>query len=443
MKAVNIQEVYYTTSPLRTDRSDPDYATKEKRLSYLLGTVSTRPVLVIREPKVWDNFGTVVVLPALSHERLTMNVEMYDRYGRYEQDYKFCAHTPHTIPVSRLGRYIGRVSDEEFAEILDAFMWSIGDSSGYKVPQVYERVVSEEHLLSRTKPQPPADPMIYAKTSRSDGTVTFTTAHGAKEPLTLTTSFDMDVAVCPSEVERATEGVFADFKNDVLAPVSRTKTAREWIWTDDKDETETKWPESMVSRENLTAYASEFRIPERFYTYIPPRTAQVLTEDELLTIRGDEISSFQGHEIAELYDSMTYFDQTFLCPRWKIETLAKVFDITTAEARMLKRLSCNLKNMLEVEYIQRLEDNHAQYVLEADADDTTDPPPAEDHEDYTVLRPYLVDKQITQIPEHLQELFLKAPQHIIKAMFVGKRFKVQYNEAVALYQDRTKLDTAE
>lgn len=441
MKAVNIQEVYYATSPLRTDRSDPDFTTKEKRLSYLLGTVSTRPVLVIREPKVWDNFGTVVVLPALSHERLTMSVEMYDRYGRYVQDYKFCAHTPHTIPVSRLGRYIGRVSDDEFAEILEAFIWTLGDSSGYRVPQVYERAVNEEQILSRSRPQPPTDPTLYVKTSRSDGTVTFTTEHGAKDPLTLTTSFDMDVAVCPTEVDRATEEVFSDFKNDVLAPVSRPKTAVEWSWPDDTDVAEVKWPESVISHENLAAYASEFRIPERYYTYIPPRTTQVLTEDELLVIRGDELSSFQGQEVAELYDSLTYFDQTFLCPRWKIETMAKVFDIMISEARMLKRLSCNLRNMLDEEYNNRLERTH-MHVLDADADDTTDEI-IEDHEDYTVLRPYLVDKQITQIPENLQGLFLKAPQHIIKTMYVGKMFKSRYNEAVTLYQGRAKSETAE
>lgn len=433
MKAVSVGEVYYATSPFKVNQNDPDHYRKEKRLSYLLGTVSARPVLVIREPKVWDNFGSVVVLPALSHEKLTMSVEMYNRYGRYTMDYKFCPHMLHTIPVSRLGRYIGRLTDEEFLDIIDAVIWGIGDNTGYKVPKVYADVVKNEHALSLTKKDPEETPVLHVKTDRNNRTVEISTDHGAEEQFSISGEFDMSTTVCPSEIEMAEKVLFSDFTADVLQSSQPVDTKREWVWTDDDSSVSKTFPESVVPYEKLLKYAGNFVIPESYFDEHPPKTASVLTEDEVINIRGDELSAFQAQGVIDMYDKLTYFDQFFLAPRCRTTDMAEMYGLAPAEAMLLKRLSCHIRDMDDEEYKSRLMSNHIEETDDTPAEPATEEEKKYTSRDYGYLRPYLNDKMINRIPKTLQPIFLNAPQHVIKSMYVGKSFKAKYDGAMKSY----------
>ena len=64
MKKIRIGDIYITRRVLKSSVS----LEHEKQLSYMLGTISARPVIVIREPMAWDRFGNVTVIPALTKE---------------------------------------------------------------------------------------------------------------------------------------------------------------------------------------------------------------------------------------------------------------------------------------------------------------------------------------------------------------------------------------
>lgn len=98
-----------------------------KTLHYAFGTLSGRPVVVIRPPAAWDVFGMVTILPAMSKGNPCYEVPVEDIFGKKVEcnhsSYKWMPHYPYSVPVSRLGKYVGSLTITELKEILDAFEW--------------------------------------------------------------------------------------------------------------------------------------------------------------------------------------------------------------------------------------------------------------------------------------------------------------------------------
>lgn len=60
MQAIRAGDLYFLQSPFSSGIVKDAIGTSqmEKRLSYLLGTVSSRPAVVIRPPAWWDRYNT-------------------------------------------------------------------------------------------------------------------------------------------------------------------------------------------------------------------------------------------------------------------------------------------------------------------------------------------------------------------------------------------------
>ncbi|MDE6040595.1 MAG: type II toxin-antitoxin system PemK/MazF family toxin, partial [Muribaculaceae bacterium] len=153
MQAIRAGDLYFLQSPFSSGIVKDAIGTSqmEKRLSYLLGTVSSRPAVVVRPPMWWDRYNTVTVIPALTKGKPAIVLKLDDRYGfETEAEYPFVPHNPHTIPVARLGRYIGSLSGNELATLLHAFKWIhdplMQEDQTIEVPEIYRDVWARQHL---------------------------------------------------------------------------------------------------------------------------------------------------------------------------------------------------------------------------------------------------------------------------------------------------------
>lgn len=120
MKTINYGDVYSLKSPLE----GLDDASL-KSLAYMMGSVSNRPVVVIRPPAKWDRFGTVTVVPSLSKMGPAYHTDCEDVYGFEREQCNFnwyCQH-PYTIPVARLHRKIGTLDVSELKNLLYTVHW--------------------------------------------------------------------------------------------------------------------------------------------------------------------------------------------------------------------------------------------------------------------------------------------------------------------------------
>ena len=153
MQAIRAGDLYFLQSPFSSGMAKDAIGTAqiEKRLSYLLGTVSSRPAVVIRPPAWWDRYNTVTVIPAITKGSPAYVCKLSDRYGfETEASYPFVPHNPHTIPVSRLGKHIGSLTDDELAELLYAFEWIhnplMQRDESCEVPAIYRDVFNKKTL---------------------------------------------------------------------------------------------------------------------------------------------------------------------------------------------------------------------------------------------------------------------------------------------------------
>ena len=81
MKTLRTGDLYFLQSPFHSEGHTKDAASREKRLSYLLGTVSARPAIIIREPVWWDKYSTCTIIPAVSKVEPSIKLRLIDRYG--------------------------------------------------------------------------------------------------------------------------------------------------------------------------------------------------------------------------------------------------------------------------------------------------------------------------------------------------------------------------
>lgn len=120
MRTINYGDVYTLKSPLE----GLDDASL-KSLAYMMGSVSNRPVVVIRPPAKWDRFSMVTVISSLSKMGPAYHTDCEDIYGNDREGCNFnwyCQH-PFTIPVSRLYRKIGTLDVGELKNLLYTVHW--------------------------------------------------------------------------------------------------------------------------------------------------------------------------------------------------------------------------------------------------------------------------------------------------------------------------------
>lgn len=143
MKSISPGDVYLTSPALKTESGKETKMTKD--LTCWMGTVSQRPVVIIREPKAWDRFNTVTVIAGFSKDGPSIPTSVEGIYGTELRKYKYewYPHMVYTIPVNRLSRFLGRLTNREFNDLTYASNWINNvnmqeNPEKYPVPSVYE-----------------------------------------------------------------------------------------------------------------------------------------------------------------------------------------------------------------------------------------------------------------------------------------------------------------
>lgn len=432
MNTISYGDVYFLKSPFKSTVS-PEHA---KHVSYMLGTVSARPVVVVREPFHWDTYMDIEVAPAVNNENAPgIKMESLDRYGyKTGITYNFTPHTLHSIPPSRLGRYVGRFNADELAQLDEVMDWVWSRHCTGPIPECYKDAVSRpeiprvpmsdsrDHMLMLT-----ADMVLYdCGTDR----------HSAEGPKLITT-LDIDDSCTTSPV------IFPKIHNDsnfhpkvnqpaplpVPQPICHT------------------FPPSIFDKDVLVKHASNFRISESISNRAKPPIS-AFTSAELANICGT-FPETDTEPVFDYYTKMTPYDVFILGVRLPTHTLIQITGLTYNQTRLLKCL-CNLANTVNYPSMGALDNNVedaiVNVVTEALSSDATAKPTLKQRQEEYIktcrdeyinkLRPYLSETKILTIPESLVPMFFELPMYIIKANYRGKKFTSVYKNAMEYYHGK-------
>lgn len=446
MQAIRAGDLYFLQSPFSSGIVKDAIGTSqmEKRLSYLLGTVSSRPAVVIRPPAWWDRYNTVTVIPALSKGKPAYVCKLDDRYGfETEAEYPFVPHNPHTIPVSRLGRHIGSLSADELAELLYAYKWIhdplMQEDTTLPVPDIYRDVWNKKHIPPSWKDN---------RDARADVRISL------NERLEVTSETNPELN--GFRLGDAIGGIFTDpafvhepdfIPTESVLPDS-THTKEEISMSSKKNAVpvEKAFPASIFSNNDLWKVASRFTIDDKFYDGdVETRDPVVLNGAELDKIFGDSPRHLR-EDIMDIYRKMTPFDAYILGPRLPLLTLAGLLDIRRNDTHMLKMLCNTMRDMEQSEYDSRLNALHGtanKTSINADARDADKAAPdkidmgaAAEH--LSKIRQYLNAKSIMNIPAKYVDDFLATPAFMVQRAWKGPQFKANYQKAVTRYATAKK-----
>lgn len=423
MQTIRAGELYFLKSPFHADDYDTD---KEKRVSYLLGTVSARPAVVIRPPYHWDSFSMVTVIPALSRGNPAIVYHLRDRYDREtKSDYPFVPHHAISIPVSRLGRYIGSLEDHELEELMYAFHWimdpSMQKDPAHPAPRAYKDVVRNKI---------PKGSWIAPKDQRSDVSIRIAKngelRSDTNPEINGVKVIDESGTIYP-RVEKAIkrEPVFVPVSNPL--PDSVDHKPDEVVVPVEKE-----FPPSIFSNDVLQQVAGRFDIDCAYYLNAVKRTPDVIDPDK------DGIRhNLKDREIQEIFDyykMMKPMDAYLLGPRLPTFILAEITGMDSAKATVLK-LMCNiLRDMPKDEYAARLDALKQPEPVKEEK--KPEPPAPVDYKPIIQkLKPYMSSSRIMSIPENLREDFLSLPKGIVKRAWTGTQFETAYKKALATYRE--------
>ena len=443
MQAIRAGDLYFLQSPFSSGMVKDAIGTAqiEKRLSYLLGTVSSRPAVVIRPPAWWDRYNTVTVIPAITKGSPAYVCKLSDRYGfETEASYPFIPHNPHTIPVSRLGKHIGSLTDDELAELLYAFEWIhnplMQRDESFEIPAIYRDVFNKKTL-------PPS--WTENRDARSDVRI------GINPDLVLES--DTNPELNGFNIGKAV-GIFVDpvttTPTDDFIPIESalpdSTHTKEEKQMDSKNTVpvEKKFPNSIFSTDDLWKVASRFTSDDKFYDEdCAVRDPAVLTAAEMDKIFGD-IPHFRRDDIMDVYRKLTPFDAFLLGPRLPLQTLADLLKLNHDDAHTLKMLCNVMRDMGDVDYDIRLKNLNAPKK-----DKAPDEPTASSNDgskiDMTAasarlskIKPYLNSKSIMKIPSKYAQDFLDIPMFMVQRAWSGPQFKTNYQKAITHYTAMTK-----
>lgn len=425
MKAVSVGDVFFLTAPISS--TDP---MMEKKLAYLLGTISARPAVIIREPYSWDSYATVEVVSGISKCKQSISIPFYDRYGKISStEYHFVPHLTYPVPVGRLGRYIGRLDNDELEELLYAFKW-IHDpimQQNEPVPDCYkeafEKKIGSSWLVNQDSRSHPeimidSDGSIHSETNPEIDGMTIGIRHdminkNAFGHFVDDPEYEAVETCLPDSIEAKEKQTN---KNSIIVPV------------------EGGFPESIFSEDILRKIAGRFQVDNRYYSkQISKRDITVLTEDEINKIKEDDISKEVFNKILMIYQDMTAFDANLLGVWLRSSVLAEICQIDLSEARCLKRLCNYMIKLSNEDYESRLNKTKMQ-------DKTQDTEPTDDTINKALtqkeiariigeLKPYLVRNEIMNIPRDKAKLFIRVPPYAIKRAYVGKNTNTMYQMA--------------
>lgn len=455
MKAINVGDVYFLSSIFKGNMDKE----VEKKVSFLLGTISPRPVVVIREPFPWDKYGEVTVLPSISHSNTALAFQSINRLGGYsDHDYSFLPHAPSRIPVTRLGRYIGRLSEDELDELLYAFQWihspkmmAEGNREEYPIPKVYTTVfaemekyrnnpaaiakdtfyITDDLMLKSFNGDAPVDLKLNLDKASIQNSVPAATAKG-KDNLNAVKTI-LDKKEQPKSEPESKPVVI------VTAPAASTITQVKAAYS--------MLPGKLVEKYMETCGIKKDRLD--IIEKVPPRKTSVITPDEVEVLRG-ELSLYDFQLILDEYRNLTALDRDYFMIWIPTTTLVEALNRDQKQIAILKRVCDFMNGMPEEDYIKRekktshrtIENpdeeremfNRKYPMFTAEADIQTG---------IKVITPWLTQDRIGKMPKTKQQYFVRIPMTDVSAAAGFPNFRYYYYSAYAGYRRKLINDLKE
>ena len=385
------------------------------------GSIGTTVVAIIRRPMWYDRSHTVTVVPLYpfaigedEHDPV-ITIECLDSYGYKCKKYQFAPHMLTSIPIARLGQFIGILSDTEYLLLQTEVTRALTNFDEEVTP------VSIYYKASHTEIPEAPDAPVKKKYSNT------------KSP----TIYDVNPMVAHDKSYHKTKYVSSRAsKNDCKVYIDDAMSANVGV---DKHHLENTmnpadcgFPKSTFDIEDLNEYANGFRIPAGFYDgTIKFRSSKYLTNEEINRIR-ENTPKYVFATIMDRYETMTVADTAFFGKYMLSSSLAKILNIDIKEVHAFKALCTYIYRFTDEEW-----DKRVQNFEKADQDDVPFVMNEDKHTEtfdkkqakaiVKKLSPYL--NQSMNIPESMASDFLRLPAYIVKSHYQGKNFPAAYRMA--------------
>lgn len=432
MNRVNRGDVYFLKSPLNSSVGK-EHA---KRIAYLLGTVPSRPVVVIREPAEWDAYGEVMVVPAIHNENEPgILIGSRDRFGREtDSTYNFIPHAVHTVPVTRLGAYLGRLEPDELDKVVDSVKWVISGckhtlTQQYNVIEYSSKIDHKRDLIAAGDKVSAVIRDFNPPTLNIDGNMTLTEGNDES------TAVDLDI-----NFESAISPTIADmlYKDDTYHVKPKKKV-----------DTNKEFPKSCFNREDLCRYASGYNYNLDILNEKPLSvdTLRYTTADFINRVKGEDpnVTESTLAAVFDFYSKMEPVD-VFVYGVWlPKKSLVKMCQMSPTAIGALKRL-CNVS----LTTTQSLKNRETEKVVEPKVEEkpikqtpvkkkSNKPakPKVEKHEKMNTkqinstlnrMKPFLTEATYKIMPNELLKHLKDIPKYMVRKYYQGRKFDDVYSQ---------------
>lgn len=447
---------------------------QNKALHYAFGTLSGRPVVVIRAPAKWDHFGMITVIPAMSKGDPAFEVGIEDIFGKEVQcnhsTYKWVPHYPYTVPVSRLGKYIGSLTIPEMKELIDAFEWvhnpfrqmtepapkvyeniaTLGDRSPNE--QIAQSVNLDHDFKMQTLDEfnglaPKVDgndinPKFLSVVKHHIPEILQESAVESTETPEETEKKDNTVEE-PVQLEIATTSTEEPVKEEVNKQVTEYHVKRFSMTDKIEDFIRSTVGDQDILHEIYMRGKFSFNESDVFNLMNKPKRTRFDTTGLPLNLEFIGVSPEAEFTVWNTFDKLSVADIWLIIPNLGTREVCKVYHRNLQVSRLLREVCKAAKKLTNTEYSTR------KQLHEVRADETTQTEISVEHktvetampyttesdpeviEQYLMeLKPFLTYNQIGYLPSSLYKKFLAVPMYRIQRVYQGKKFLEKYKETL-------------
>ena len=452
MNRVNRGDVYFLKSPLNSSVGK-EHA---KRIAYLLGTVPSRPVVVIREPAEWDAYGEVMVVPAIHNENEPgILIGSRDRFGREtDSTYNFIPHAVHTVPVTRLGAYLGRLEPDELDKVVDSVKWVISGcahtlTQQYNVVEYSGKIDHKRELIASGDKVSAVIRDFTPPTLNIDGNMTL--MEGNDESTAVDLDIDFESAISPTIADML-------YKDDTYHVKPKKKV-----------DTNKEFPKSCFNREDLCRYASGYNYNLDILNEKPLSvdTLRYTVPNFMSQVRGEDpnVTDSTLAAVFDFYNKMEPVD-VFVYGVWlPKKSLVKMCQMSPTAIGALKRL-CNVSLNASIDVKNKettMLTDHEKYanskthqtvtkefnnsLTQKDKKMVSNSKPMKHPKMNTKqinstlnrMKPFLTEATYKIMPNELLKHLKDIPKYMVRKYYQGRKFDDVYSQLMTAATERNSV----
>ena len=377
-----------------------------------------------------------MVVPAIHNENEPgILIGSRDRFGREtDSTYNFIPHAVHTVPVTRLGAYLGRLEPDELDKVVDSVKWVISGckhtlTQQYNVIEYSAKIDHKRDLIAAGDKVSAVIRDFNPPTLNIDGNMTLTEGNDES------TAVDLDI-----NFESAISPTIADmlYKDDTYHVKPKKKV-----------DTNKEFPKSCFNREDLCRYASGYNYNLDILNEKPLSvdTLRYTTADFINRVKGEDpnVTESTLAAVFDFYSKMEPVD-VFVYGVWlPKKSLVKMCQMSPTAIGALKRL-CNVS----LTTTQSLKNRETEKVVEPKVEaktikqtpakkksDKPAKPKAEKHEKMNTkqinstlnrMKPFLTETTYKIMPNELLKHLKDIPKYMVRKYYQGRKFDDVYSQ---------------